>query len=191
MITPEQFESVAALLGCEVAAIRAVAEVESKGSGFLADGRVKILFEPHIFWRELVKAGINPSDHVAGNEDILYQKWKSGAYGPESAQWGRLTRAAAIDKEAAYKSASWGRFQLMGFNHLPCGYSSAVVMANDMATAEDQQLAAFANFIKNEGMAGYLQRKAWADFALRYNGPAYKENNYDRKLADAYGRFSK
>ena len=35
-------------LDCEVAAVRAVVDVESRG-GFLADGRPKILFERHYF----------------------------------------------------------------------------------------------------------------------------------------------
>lgn len=34
-----------------------------------------------------------------------------------------------------------------------------------------------------------LQAKDWAEFARRYNGPAYKENRYDEKLAKAYQKF--
>jgi peptidoglycan hydrolase-like protein with peptidoglycan-binding domain len=37
-------------LGVEVAAIKAVYVIESRGKGFLPDGRPKILFEGHIFW---------------------------------------------------------------------------------------------------------------------------------------------
>ena len=29
----------------------------------------------------------------------------------------------------------------------------------------------------------------WAEFARRYNGPAYRDNIYDTKLATAYQRF--
>jgi hypothetical protein len=47
MRTEADFEQAAALLKCDVAAIKAVAEVESSSNGFLSDGRVKILFEGH------------------------------------------------------------------------------------------------------------------------------------------------
>ncbi|MNL61260.1 hypothetical protein D3C87_1851660 [compost metagenome] len=36
-----------------------------------------------------------------------------------------------------------------------------------------------------------LLGRKWADFARRYNGPAYKENDYDTKLAKAYDHFAK
>ena len=35
-----------------------------------------------------------------------------------------------------------------------------------------------------------LQSRKWADFARLYNGPAYKENLYDVKLARAYEQLS-
>ena len=43
------FTRAAAALNCEEACIKAVAEVESRGGGFLKSGRPKILFEAHIF----------------------------------------------------------------------------------------------------------------------------------------------
>ncbi len=44
-------------LGCEVAAVRAVAEVESRGSGFDAQGRPTILYERHVFARNTAPKG--------------------------------------------------------------------------------------------------------------------------------------
>ena len=38
-------------------------------------------------------------------------------------------------------------------------------------------------------MLSALQAKDWAAFAERYNGRAYKKNNYDAKLANAYARY--
>ncbi len=38
-------------LDCDEPAIRALAEVESRGGGFLSDDRPKILFEAHVFSR--------------------------------------------------------------------------------------------------------------------------------------------
>ena len=50
-LTPADYERAAAALGCEVAAIRAVAAMESSGDGFLPDGRPTILFDAHVFNR--------------------------------------------------------------------------------------------------------------------------------------------
>jgi hypothetical protein len=36
-----------------------------------------------------------------------------------------------------------------------------------------------------------LQAKNWAEFAKRYNGPAYAQNRYDEKLAKAYAKFAR
>ena len=60
MITEAEFEQVAKKYNIEVAAIKAVYEVETKNGGFLPDGRLKILFEGHVFWRQLVKKGVDP-----------------------------------------------------------------------------------------------------------------------------------
>ncbi|WP_262919099.1 N-acetylmuramidase family protein [Niabella hibiscisoli] len=49
ILTEKDFQDAARQLNCEVAAIKAVAEVESKGDGFLPTGEPKILFERHIF----------------------------------------------------------------------------------------------------------------------------------------------
>ncbi len=49
-------------LKVEVAAVKAVYEVESSGRGFLTSGKPKILFEGHIFWKRLKKHGLNPSE---------------------------------------------------------------------------------------------------------------------------------
>lgn len=189
MITNEAYRQAACILGCEMAAIKAVAEVESSGNGFNADGTPKILFEPHIFWRELVKAGINPGNHLAGNEDILYQKQGSKPYGKYSAQHNRLAKAKKINEPCALKSASWGKFQIMGFNWELCDFLNLSDFINAMYLSEDEHLLAFVNFVKNNGLSDELQRKDWAAFARGYNGPSYKINKYDTKLADAYKKF--
>src|SRR5687768_5069995 len=109
MISEIQFEKSAFSPGVEPAVIKAVAEVESNDEGFLLNGQLKILFEPHIFWKQLRLKGIKPELHLQGNEDILYPTWKPGKYGPVSKQHDRLNRAAKIDREAALLSASCSR----------------------------------------------------------------------------------
>ena len=48
-LTAADFARAAKNLNVEIAAIRAVAEVEAAGAGFLPDGRPAILYEAHIF----------------------------------------------------------------------------------------------------------------------------------------------
>lgn len=190
MITEEQYKNVADKLGCEVAAIKAVAEVESSGSGFLPNSDPVILFEPHIFWKELKALGEKPEDHVKGNEDILYPIWGTKPYGKNSEQHPRLKRATAIHREAALMSASWGKFQIMGFNWSKCSYPSIQAFVNAMYNSEYDHLLAFGNFILNSNIDDELRAKQWAQFALYYNGKGYAKNKYDVKLAAAYKKYS-
>ena len=186
MISEKQFVESATSLRVEPAAIKAVAEVESSGEGFLADGKPKILFEPHIFWKQLREKGIDPNLFMEENPDILYPKWKSGAYGPVSRQHDRLERAAKINREAALLSASWGKFQIMGFNWKLCGVTSLQEFINGMYESEDGHLRLFTTYIKNTFLDDELRGHDWAGFARGYNGPLYQKNRYDVKLRTAY-----
>ena len=44
-------------------------------------------------------------------------------------------------------------------------------------------------YIKVNNLVDELQRKDWAVFAKGYNGVAYKRNNYDEKLRQAYNKY--
>jgi len=189
MITEKAYTDSANLLGVEPAIIKAVADVESKGSGFLGSGHPLVLFEPHVFWAELKKRRIDPTK-IAGASDILYKDWGSKPYGKNSAQPERLERAIKINKDAALSSASWGKFQIMGFNYELSGFATLDAFVAAMHIDEDQHLHAFVNFVKNKNLVDELQRKDWAGFALGYNGSGYKQNKYDEKLAAAYKKFS-
>lgn len=188
MITQKAFSDAATLIGVDPAVIKAVAEVESSGDGFLPTGHPKILFEPHVFWKELLKRNISPG-LITGASDILYPNWTTGKYGKTSAQPERLKRAIAINKEAALSSASWGKFQIMGYNYGLAGFADVDSFVAAMHIDEDQHLHAFVNFVKNKNLVDELQRKDWAGFAKGYNGAGYKENKYDEKLAAAYNKF--
>ena len=62
-LTEEDFVRAALRLGegVEVAAVKAVQEVETGGrGGFFAPGKPAILFEGHIFWKRIEKLNFNP-----------------------------------------------------------------------------------------------------------------------------------
>lgn len=180
----------------ELAAIKAVNEVESSGKGFLIDGRPKILFEGHIFWQELQRRNIDPESYARpDNQDILYKKWTKKYYLGGQREYDRLQRAIQLVPglnltDAANASASWGVFQIMGFNAIPIGYDSIDSFVGKMYQDEREHLMAFGRFLKKNNLIVPLQNKDWETFAYRYNGESYKVNKYDEKLARAYQKYT-
>jgi len=161
--------------------IWAVLTVETRGFGFLQDRRPQILFERHIFRRW------TNGKFDAGNSNI--SSTKPGGYVGGSGEYPRLEKAMQLDQEAALQSASWGIGQVMGFNFKVAGFSSVDALVAAMVKDENSQLLAMANFIKGEGLANALQRQNWTSFARGYNGPDFKKNEYDTRLAAAHAKF--
>jgi N-acetylmuramidase/Putative peptidoglycan binding domain len=174
-------ENAATQLGCQVAAVRAVIDVESRG-GFLPDQRPKILFERHYFHR------LTDGRFSAGHPDISHSSW--GGYGAGgAAQYDRLHRAIALNRDAALRSASWGSFQIMGDNCKMVGFTNVEDFVAAMVSGAPGHLAAFVKFVKKAALDDELRRRDWAGFARGYNGPNYKANKYDEKLAAAFAFY--
>ncbi|HJT51662.1 MAG TPA: N-acetylmuramidase family protein [Nitrosospira sp.] len=173
----------ASLLGVGVAAIKAVAEVETAGKAFDESGRPRILYERHYFHR------LTGGKYSHMHPEI--SNTTAGGYGKYSTQYSKLERAYKLDAEAALRSASWGRFQIMGDNYRAAGFSSVNEFVLAMARSEAEHLKAFVKFVESDKkMLAALRKKDWAAFASAYNGPGYRVNNYDKKMKDAYDRFS-
>lgn len=188
VITQADYEAAAKLLAVPVAAVKAVASVESKGSGFISD-RPKVLFERHIMLKLLrEKLGAEKADDLAVTYPDIINK-QTGGYLGGLKEHERMDRAANIDRDCALQSASWGMFQIMGFHWRALGYSSLQAFVNAMYQSEGAQLEAFVRFIKADPtLHNYLKARNWAGFARRYNGPDYAKNEYDKKMSDAYKR---
>ncbi|WP_284125846.1 N-acetylmuramidase domain-containing protein [Parerythrobacter aestuarii] len=181
-LTDADFERSATKLGCSVPAIRAVAQVESLGGGYLSDGRPKILFERHKFHKYSGGKWSSTHSHIS---------WpKAGGYKGGAREYDRLEEAIALDRKAALLSASWGAFQIMGFNHKIVGYDNVEDFVKAMVESSGKQLDAFVAFIKASRLDDELRRLDWAGFARGYNGSNYRINKYDEKMANAYRTFS-
>ncbi|WP_241639716.1 N-acetylmuramidase domain-containing protein [Rosenbergiella epipactidis] len=177
IFSQQQLVEAAKSLRCEVAAIKAVVLTETPRGAFDNDGKPTILYERHYFHR--LTSGRYDSDPVLSNKH-------PGGYGKYSAQYGKLNRAIILDKKAALQSASWGAFQIMGENYKAAGFSTIEEFVKNMETVQGQ-LDAFVNFIKKTPpLQSALQNKQWSTFARVYNGPDYKSNAYDNKLANNY-----
>lgn len=175
-------------LDVPLAAVRAVNEVESRGEGFLPDGRPVILFERHIMYRQLQKVDHDAAALAARYPNIV--NVKRGGYAGGAAEHMRLAQATAIDHSCAIESASWGAFQIMGFHWELLGYASAVAYAAAMQANEAAHLDAFVRFIlADPKLHKALKARRWPTFAEIYNGPAYRENMYDTRLARAFERY--
>jgi hypothetical protein len=180
-LTEQDFTDAAGKLECDVAAVKAVCEVEAPRGGFLPSGEPTILFERHQFSKRTGRKFDISHPHISNT--------KPGGYKGGQAEHERLAEATALDREAALESTSWGKFQIMGFNYAPAGFGSLQAFINAMYQSEGRQLDAFVSFIQHEGLATFLRDQRWADFARRYNGANYAINSYDTKLAAAYAKF--
>jgi hypothetical protein len=184
-LNEQDFKRAADRLGCEVAAIKAVAEVECGGkTGFLPDKRPKILFESR--WFHKLTGGRFDASHPDLSTPTWVRNYKGGA-----AEYDRLGAAIALDRPAALKSASWGMFQILGVNHAVVGFDNVEAFVKAQLESEGRQLDAFVGFVISNKLDDELRDKRWADFARVYNGPGFAENKYDRKMADAYARHSR
>ena len=158
--------------------------VEARGSGFIKGTDLPaILFEGHKFCK--FTGGTYDKSHPS----LSYSKWTKEHYAGGRGEYKRIAQAAKLDTRAALRSASWGLFQIMGFNHRQCGFLTVEDFVNEMSLGEDRHLHAFVEYIlADDAMARTLRSEDWADFARRYNGPGYKANQYDTKLAAEFAK---
>jgi hypothetical protein len=177
------FEAVAARLGCEWEALAAVAECESGPlGGFAADGRPIILFERHLFSRKT-------NSQFDAAHPAVSNRTPGGYPRTQAERWAQMAEAYALNELAALESASYGRFQVLGQNYPNLSLPDARAYVSKISRSERDQLDAFEGFIRANNLIDELQGLRWADFARRYNGPTYAQNQYDTRMAAAYQRL--
>lgn len=185
-LNASDYQNAAKILGCEVAAIKAVAKAETKADAFRqhkGNTFPSILFEAHKFRLHTDSKFDNSHPHLSAE----YGKFK---YGLHSAQYKKLEEAIDLDLSAALKACSWGKFQILGSNFEASGFSDVQSMVKEMFKSEKEHLEAFVNFVSaHPTMKKALQNKHWKTFASNYNGPDYKRNEYDTKMSNYYIEF--
>ena len=184
-ITENSWKSLANKLGCDPIVLKAIKQVETGSKGaFDASDRPAILFEAHLFWRNLQGVGKNPSKYYPSHTGILSKSWNRSLYKGGVKEWARLREAWGISRRAAIMSASYGFPQILGQNFKdPFSFVAGCYMS------EEEQLGYFCKFLEGNGFIPYLKSKNWAMIAKKYNGPAYAKNAYDRKLEQAYKKL--
>ncbi|SFI84876.1 N-acetylmuramidase domain-containing protein [Albimonas pacifica] len=170
-------ETVAREIGCEVAALKAVIEVEASGRWFNRDGTLPRRFEPH-----KLPAAIRERIRWVGG-------WEKAAALSTTAREALFAEVFKMDPEAACAATSWGGPQIMGFNAGTVGYPSAIAMVQAFADDAQAQLDAMVSFMRASGLLGALRGQDWSAFARGYNGPG-QVDRYAGLLASAYRRHA-
>jgi hypothetical protein len=188
--TADEIKEVASEFGIEPAAMLAIVEVESAGNVFaVIEGRQEplIRFEGHYFDRRL------SGDALArARADGLASPEAGAVANPASqaARWRLLERAAGIDRKAAYESVSWGLGQVMGAHWAWLGFADVDALVAEAREGAAGQARLMARFIDKSGLTEAIRSRDWEAFARGYNGPGFRKNAYDTKLAAAYRRHA-
>lgn len=191
-LTEEDYEEVAQMLDVDVAAIKAVVDIETgrQHEGFWAPGKPLINFDLTMYRRFAPRSGVSLSKAKKAHPEI-FRRPDARRYGSyQAAQQARLDAACDIDTVSAYQSTFWGMFQIGGFNWRKCGCESVQQFVELMSRSERSQLELFARFIENSGMVDAVRRHNWLQFALKYNGPKARSRGYHKRLAASYKRHS-
>jgi LysM repeat protein len=228
-ITEQDWKTKAKDLECEVEVLKSIAQVESGGrnSFWRLNSRTDaatvpaIMYERHYFSR--LTKGKYDKDHPDISWPTGYrkrdqlgkadQKMSDGKveqtdiYSDYATSYLRLINAFRLDEEAALKSCSWGKFQVMGDNAKLCGATNARDLVAGMCTSELNQIEFLVAFIQKKPQAwkdaknktlgkeislwDAVKTKDWKAIAFNYNGPGYKTYDYDTKLKKAYEQFKK
>lgn len=190
-ITNEGLKELSVALGDHTgtAKIRAVAEVESGGNGWLNDGLVKILYERHKFWQY--------NDDVSAPKSTFFNYPSGGNYTIDADNndindsWEKLLRACEYDPMAAFMSISMGKFQVMGFHYAVLGFKNPWDMMYSLVSDEQKHYDLLVKYIKINNLTKAFQAingvaNNCRSFAAGYNGSKYANFNYHVKIANAY-----
>lgn len=164
------FIAAAEAIGCDVAAVQAVWQVEASGRSFRSDGTLERRFEPH---------KLRTPDGTFRTSAKLTSRQREA----------KFAAAYARDPVDAMKATSWGGPQIMGFNAEAAGYPKVGAMVEAMADSEGEQLQAFVRLIKTWKLDSALRAHDWRTFTARYNGNA-NVAEYSARIEAAYQALS-
>lgn len=185
--TPAEINLIADQYGFDRRAMRAVAQVESGGSGWDNTGLLKCLWERHYLWRRVRIAVPFLSDPSPGGYTIDADK--DGICD----SWEKLADAAGMfGFNAAGECASFGKFQIMGAHWKALGYASVIDFIWRLSRSEVAHYEAFARFVKANNLTAALNACNGNPinclaFARGYNGKGQK--GYDSRIAAAWRRL--
>lgn len=182
--------------GIKPTRLLAVVECETDGAPFEADGKTpRFLYERHVAYRHARAAGASWLKAFV-SAGLAIPKWnRATQYKDQRTSQMRLAliaRARGIHEEIANASASWGLGQSMGENGPELGFASATALVQYMVDGGlPAQLDVLIREIKSKHLIEALNKGDFTTFASRYNGPGYKQNAYDSRMAAADKRWTR
>lgn len=165
--------------------IEAIMTVESNGDGFAnypgLGNYPKLRFEPHWFNKYETKQPMPFTNNGKG--------YSSKA---SETNYVAFKKAMAINKNAAIKATSFGKYQIMGFHYKKLGYTKPEDFLNAMHIPLEQDLNFIKFLEKNKILLQIISMKpeditldVLKKFAKSYNGSGNVET-YAKKLQKAY-----
>lgn len=190
-LNDRDYVEVARELGVEVAAIKAVVEVETGRTcrGFNSDATPVINFDFGVFRSFAARRHIHLSRYSKSHSVLFSRQGGARSDSPQRIQHARFAAAMDIDSVTAIEATFWGMFQIGGFNWKRCGAKSPYDFVELMSRNERDQLDLFAAFIRSCNLLKYLREKNWSAFARLYNGPSFAVNAYHTRLERAYKKY--
>lgn len=180
-LTNSDLSEAATVMGCEIAIIKTIVELEGSREGFLPTYEPVIWFHRNVFSRRTLGVYDRAAPDVSNPQP--------GGFGPLQAQYERLRKAAWLNRSAALMSAAWGKFQLMGYNYALAGYGSLSDFVSAMYHSEREHLLAFSRYLKNLSLDEDLRNRNWASFALKYKSRTGRAR-YIQALENTYLKYA-
>lgn len=178
MITQKDFENLSAEFGIEIPMIKALDLVESNGQGFdPKTGKIKIQFEPSYF-KNITK--------------LFSGLWSKNKVDVQSKEWEAFNDAFRVNPNAALRSTSIGRMQVMGYHYARLGFNTVGEMWDFAKKSERNQLWLGLKFMTTDpALYKDIRNKYFKGIAYRYNGVNYWIKGYHIKIEKAYNLFKK
>lgn len=198
-ITNQYYEEIAQELNVDVNSIKAFAQVESGGTGFLPCGIPKILYERHVLYRNSRRRDnpLNTQNRELSSSSayILRPNASTQAidkYSADLGSWARFVRAyeKGWTLNEVSCGVSWGAFQVLGENYRDMRLETAVKIADMSFKGEKEHLNIFLMFAKvKPGLLPALRRRDWESVARIYNGST-NVAVYAPRFRSAYDRLT-
>lgn len=183
-LTEQDFVNAGAAINVRPYHLHAFYATESSGSGFDENGRLKILYEPHVVSRNTGRRldGIKFPWVWRGKEiqvELSYRRWVHPRNVPkhvwhpyresDTGRWEML--ATTYEREAgAICGASYGGFQILGENAVSLGYRDPVDMIEQLYEGEGAHLDAAIRFLRRNNVLGALRSGDFHAVERAWNG---------------------
>lgn len=208
-ISEQDFKNAGAAINIDPAMLKAFHQVESKGQGFNAHGRLTVLYEPHQVHRRTNGALTGQLfDWSYKGQTIKvplsYRRWHKRSNPPvrkpiawhpyfenQAGQWAMINTAYELHP-GVIEGVSWGGFQILGKWGPNLGFRDALDMINHMYQGEINHLDCAIRYLKMAGGLDALRKGDFRKVALMYNGRGqvdYFAAKFERAYSNAQRQF--